>query len=74
MENKFKISDKIFPVIFLLVSFIAIYFFNWLFLAIAWSGVGIYYSFYKKQKLLIVANSMVMILCLTLVVLTLFSL
>ena len=74
MENKFKISDKIFPVIFLLVSFIAIYFFNWLFLAIALSGVGIYYSFYKKQKLLIVANSMVMILCLTLVVLTLFSL
>ena len=74
MENKFKISDKVFPVIFLLLSFVAIYFFNWLFLSIALSGVGIYYSFYKKQKLLIVANAMVMILCLTIVALTLFSL
>ena len=74
MKSKFKISDKIFPVIFLLLSFISIYFFNGVFLGIALSGVGIYYSFYKKQKLLVVANSMVMILCLTLVVLTLLSL
>ena len=74
MKNKLKISDKIFPVIFLLLSFISIYFFNWVFLSIALSGVGIYYSFYKKQKLLIAANSMVMILCLVLVVLTLLSL
>jgi hypothetical protein len=74
MKSKFKISDKIFPVIFLLLSFISIYFFNGVFLGIALSGVGIYYSFYKKQKLLVVANSMVMILCLTLVALTLLSL
>ena len=74
MKSKFKISDKIFPVIFLLLSFISIYFFNGVFLGIALSGVGIYYYFYKKQKLLVVANSMVMILCLTLVVLTLLSL
>ena len=74
MKSKFKISDKIFPVIFLLLSFISIYFFNGVFLGIALSGVGIYYSFYKKQKLLVVANSMVMILCLVLVVLTLLSL
>ena len=74
MKNKFRFSNKWFPVLFLLLSFVTTYFFNWIFLSIALSGVGIYYSFYKKQKLLIAANAMVMILCLVLVVLTLLSL
>ena len=73
MKNKFRFSNKWFPVLFLLLSFVTTYFFNWIFLSIALSGVGIYYSFYKKQKFLIVANFTVMTLCLTLVVLTLFA-